>query len=53
MPTAEKGLVNYEKILLMKCTKRIDDMGAPASLLGFKIPSFIIPQYLVQGDWRW
>ena len=29
MPAAEKGSVNYEKILLMKCTKSIDDMGAP------------------------
>ena len=24
-------------MLLMKCTKNIDDMGAPAELLGFKI----------------
>jgi len=29
MPVAEKGSVNYEKKLLMKCTKSIDDMGAP------------------------
>ena len=28
MPVAEKGSVNYE-ILLMNCTKSIDDMGAP------------------------
>ena len=28
MPAAEKGSVNHEKILLMKC-KNIDDMGAP------------------------
>ena len=26
---AEKGSVNYEKILLMKCTKSINDMVAP------------------------
>ena len=29
MPAVEKGSVNYEKILLVKCTKSIDDMGAP------------------------
>ena len=29
MHAAEKGSVNYEKMLLMKCTKSIDDMGAP------------------------
>ena len=29
MPAEEKGSVNYEKILLMKCTKSIDDMGTP------------------------
>ena len=29
MPAAEKGTVNYEKEILMKCTKSIDDMGAP------------------------
>ena len=26
---AEKGSVNHEKILFMKCTKSMDDMGAP------------------------
>ena len=26
---AEKGSIDYEKILLVKCTKSIDDMGAP------------------------
>ena len=25
----KRGLIDYEKILFMKCTKRIDDMGAP------------------------
>ena len=29
MPAAEKGSVNYEKNVLMKCTKSIDDMVAP------------------------
>ena len=51
MPVAEKGSVNYEKILLVKCTKSIDDMGAPC--ITPWIPSFIILQYSVQGDWRW
>ena len=32
----------------MECTKSIDDMGPPAQLLGFKIPLFIIPQYLAE-----
>ena len=29
MPAAEKGLVNYEQILLMEFAKIIDDMDAP------------------------
>ena len=45
MPATEKGSVNYEQILLI--------WVPPAQLLGFKIPSLIIPQHLVQGDWRW
>ena len=29
MHAAEKSSVNYETILLIKCTKSIDDMGVP------------------------
>ena len=53
MPGAEKGLVNYEKLLLMKCTKSIDDMGAPCVTPWIHDSSIHYTEYLVQGDWRW
>ena len=43
MPATEKGSVNYEKILFMKCTKRIDDMGVPCINPGIQ-DSIIHPQ---------
>ena len=50
MPAAEKGSVNHEKILLIKCKKKnIDDMGAPCITPWIQYPIIHHTAVLIEG----
>ena len=42
MPAAEKGSMNYRKILLMQRTKIISDIGAPGRITWIQYSALIL-----------